>query len=54
VFFRRIFVGAQGIAAVELADQFGALLREDLATEVERLLRTPRLPFARGVRTVTC
>lgn len=36
VFFRRLFVGPQGIVAAELTDEFGALLAEELTAEVEK------------------
>ena len=48
VFFTRIFVGPQGITAVELTDEFGALLAEDLAAKLEELASDPKALHAGG------
>ena len=47
-FFRKLFVGPEGIKAAELTDEFGALLREDLAKRIEAMAARPRLQFGRG------
>jgi DNA invertase Pin-like site-specific DNA recombinase len=47
-FFRKLFVGPEGIKAAELTDEFGALLREDLAKRLEAMVAQPRLRFGRG------
>ena len=51
VFFRRIFVGTHGIKAVELTDEFGALLRDDLAEEVEVFMANPTAALRAGGST---
>lgn len=51
VFFRRIFVGPQGVKAVELTDEFGSLLREDLAEQVEAFMANPTEALRAGGST---
>ena len=48
VIFRKLFVGPEGIKAAELTDEFGALLREDLAKRLEAVAAQSRLRFGRG------
>jgi site-specific DNA recombinase len=47
-FFQKLFVGPGGVKAAELTEEFGALLREDLARRIEMMAAQPRLQFARG------
>ncbi len=51
MFFKRIFVGPYGIKAVELTDEFGALLREELADEVEAFMANPTAALRAGGST---
>ena len=48
MFFRRLFIGPHGVTAAELTDEFGDLLREDLAAKLEKLPSDPRAFRARG------
>jgi site-specific DNA recombinase len=47
-FFKKLFVAPEGIKGTELTEEFGALLREDLADRLEALSRQPRLQFGPG------
>lgn len=47
-FFRKLFIGPEGVKAAELTDEFGALLREDLVKRLEEVAARPRLRFGRG------
>jgi site-specific DNA recombinase len=51
IFFRRLFVGPDGVAAAELTDEFGALLREELAMELEQYASNPRALLRAGGST---
>jgi len=44
-FFKKLFVAPEGIKGAELTDEFGALLREDLAKRVEKVAAQTRLHF---------
>lgn len=41
MFFRKLFIGPEGVSATELTDGFGELLREDLATKLTELEKQP-------------
>lgn len=51
VLLRRIFVGPEGVRAVELTDGFGSLLREDLAEQVEAFMANPTAALRAGGST---
>ena len=48
VFFKKLFVGPEGIKGAELTDEFGALLREDLAERLEAMAAQSEAQFGRG------
>jgi site-specific DNA recombinase len=47
-FFTKLFVGPEGIKGAELTEEFGALLREDLAKQVEAMSALTETQFGRG------